>query len=674
MKNAWLLLAAVCALVIGVYTYLSQSGLLELLNSNPASTYYNLLVQGFRAGHLSLEKDVPPGLAQLDDPYDPAANAPYRGLPYQLHDLSYYKGRLYLYFGVTPALILFWPYVALTGHYLFHRQAVTLFCSIGFLASVSLLSALWRRYFAEVSVGVVTTCALALGLATGLPVLLSQGDVYQVPISCGYMLMMLMLGAIWCAWHDPQRRYRWLVVASVSCGLAMGARPLLLFAAVILLGPVAQEWRERRKIWAPLLAATGPILLIGLGLMLYNARRFGSPFEFGVRYQLAAYRVVTTKLFNLQYLRFNFWLYFLQPARWIGHFPFVQVTTLSRLPAGYVLTESPFGVLTNIPLVWLALATPLAWRDQTQKARTILRGFLASVALLFGAAVLPLLFFNSAIIRYEVDFVPALVLLAVVGIFGLERTLADRPAWRRAVRWAWGLLLCFSVVFNLLASIEYHAVAHHVMGVQLFQAGNVPEAIKEYELALRLNPDYAKAHLNLGIALEQTGRTPEAIEQYQRVLRLHPDYTKALLDLGIKLEQRGQLPEAIQQYEQALRLDPDYVKTRRTEGIALEQTVRLHEAIERYQQALRIKPDDAEVHNNLGADLAQAGREPEAIGHFDEAVRLRPDYAEAHFNLAVALEHAGKVPDAIQHYQQALRINPALTDARSALARLQAGQ
>ena len=94
-----------------------------------------------------------------------------------LLDLSYYKGRLYLYFGVTPALILFWPFAALTGHYLFHRQAVAIFCAMGFLASVGLLRAMWRRYFAEASVGVVVACVMALGLATGVPVLLSQSDV-----------------------------------------------------------------------------------------------------------------------------------------------------------------------------------------------------------------------------------------------------------------------------------------------------------------------------------------------------------------------------------------------------------------------------------------------------------------------------------------------------------------
>ena len=152
MKSAWWSLAAVCAVVIGICAYTAPLGKLESLDSNPADTYYNLLVQGFRAGHLSLNKEVPPGFARLADPYDPVANRPYRILPYRMSDLSYYRSKLYLYWGVTPALMLYWPFAVLTGRYLFDRPAVAIFCSIGILVSLGLLRALWRRYFADVSV------------------------------------------------------------------------------------------------------------------------------------------------------------------------------------------------------------------------------------------------------------------------------------------------------------------------------------------------------------------------------------------------------------------------------------------------------------------------------------------------------------------------------------------
>jgi hypothetical protein len=145
MRDTWKLLAVVCALVIGVYGYMAQSSVWELWSRDGSDSNYNLLVQGFQAGHLSLKKEVPPGFASLADPFDPAANLPYRGEPHRINDLSYYKNRFYFYFGVTPALILFWPYVVLTGQYLFHRQAVLIFCTVGFLSSVGLLRALWRR-------------------------------------------------------------------------------------------------------------------------------------------------------------------------------------------------------------------------------------------------------------------------------------------------------------------------------------------------------------------------------------------------------------------------------------------------------------------------------------------------------------------------------------------------
>jgi tetratricopeptide (TPR) repeat protein len=671
MKNTWTSLAAVCALVLGVYAYMAQSGALELLSPTAADTYYNLLVQGFRAGHLSLNKDVPPDFSRLADPYDPAVNLPYQAPPYRMLDLSYYKGKLYLYFGITPALILFWPYVALTGHYLFHRQAVAIFCALGFLASVGLLRALWRHYFAEVSVGVVMACVLALGLATGVPGLLSQSDVYEVPISCGYMLTMLALAAIWCALHKPERRCCWLAAASVAYGLAVGARPNLLFGAVILLVPVAHAWRESRsRRLSGLLAATGPILLIGLGLMLYNARRFDNPFEFGMRYALAGVRQVTQQNFSLRYLWFNFRVYFLEPVHWNTRSPFVHGITVPPVPAGYAQVRNPFGVPTNIPLVWLALVVPLAWRNRSGQAASVLRWFVMAAALLFGMCALTLGLFCGASFRYEVDFLPALLLLAVVGILGLERALVDQPTWRRAARWGWGLLLGFSVAFNLLASVDYYAEAHNNLGSNLFQAGKISEAVGHYQQALRLKPDYADALNNLGVAVARLGRLQEAMGHWEQALRVDPDYSEAHYNLGLALQQTDKIEEAIAHYGQALRIRPGFAKGHYNLGVALEQAGRVQEALGHYEEAVRIKPDYAEAYNNLGIALQQTGKIKEAIGQYEQALRIRPDYDKAHYNLGSALERAGKVPEAIEHYEQALRINPDYAKARNALARL----
>ncbi|MCX6912192.1 MAG: tetratricopeptide repeat protein [Verrucomicrobia bacterium] len=624
----WAMLGTVCALVVGFFAWSARPGYLEISLVRAEDSYYNLLVQGFCAGQLNLKTEVPPGLAQLADPYDPGANTQYRGADgHPLHDLSYFRGKLYSYFGITPALVLFWPFAALTGHYLWHLDAVVIFSAIGFLASVGLLCLVWRRYFPEIGLTVVVAGTLALGLAPFTPFLLARANVYEVATSCSYALTMLALLALWEACHRPQQRGRWLAAASLAYGLAVGARPNILFGAVILLLPVALAWREGsprgagpgftfhvsrftfyvsrftfHRIWVPLLAATGPITCIGLGLLLYNTLRFDNPLEFGLRYQLAS-NDNRVECWSPHFLGFNLWAYFLGPARWSAQFPFVHDIKLPPLPAGHGVNEHPFGVLTNIPLVWLALAAPLAWRGRPAEARRLLCGFVAAVALLFATRVLTLGFFRSAHTRYEWEFCPVLVLLAVVGILGLERALAGRPAWRRAARWSWGLLLAFSLAFNLLASAISHAEYHELRGSLLLKRGQDNEAIAHYQTSLVLQPDDAVTRYNLGVALGKRGQTDEAIRQFQEALRLKPEQADTHYNLAVALSQKGQTGEAIRHY----------------------------------QEALRLGPDRAETHNQLGSALCQQGRVGEAIQQFQEALRLKPDYADARKNLVVAL-------------------------------------
>jgi len=523
--------------------------------SDPADAYYNQLVRGFRSGQLNLKREVPPGLTKLADPYDPAANISYRRGD-RLHDVSYYKGKLYLYFGVTPALVLFWPYAVLTGHYLFHKQAVAIFCAVGFLASVALLCVLRRRYFPEVGGYVVVAGALALGLATGVPVMLQRPEVYEAPISCAYAMVMLALGGIWCALHDPARRYGWLAAASLAYGLAVGARPNMLPGAAILLVPVLHAWisapdRDERRwpVFARMLAAAVmPILLIGFGLMLYNYLRFDNPLEFGQHYQLAQNQVhKMPHMLSLNYFWFNFRVYFLQPIHWGGPFPFVDGLMdglyFPPAPAGYLGIEYPIGVLTNLPLVLMALAVPLAWKKRTAGEQSVLRLYMAVLVVFFVISALTLCLLSGACLRYQVDFVPALVLLAMGGVLGLERDLTAKPWWRGVGRCAWIGGLLFSVMVNLLVSYKLEARERFIDGLDQYAHSQLKEAISSLQESLRMDPGYAVVHCDLANFLVQSGCLSEAVDQYEQALGIDPNFPGAWNGL-LQAEQKLQHPVA----------------------------------------------------------------------------------------------------------------------------------
>ena len=208
------------------------------------------------------------------------------------------------------------------------------------------------------------------------------------------------------------------------------------------------------------------------------------------------------------------------------------------------------------------------------------------------------------------------------------------------------------------------ARAHYSLGLALERLPyGLPEAIAQYQAAVRIEPDFAEAHNNLGNALAQTpGRLPEAIAEYQAALRIRPDLAAVHYNLANTLARMsGRLPEAIAEYQATLKIRPDDADAHDALANALAQTPgRLAEAIAEYRAALRIEPDRAEVHYNLANALAQTpGRLPEAIAEYQAALRSEPDFVEAHVNLANTLARMpSRLPEAIAEYEAALRIRP----------------
>ena len=421
--------------------------------------YYNLLVRGFLQGHLYLDAQADPFLATLSNPWDINQRGD-RGLP----DSSYFQGHYYIYYGVTPAVVLFLPFRLLTGRYLAETLGTGVFACAGFVASAWIVLFLRRRYFARASGWAVAACVLALGLGDMMPVLLRRPGFREVPIACGYACCMAALAALFRA-LDPGRRALWLALASLAFGLAVGSRPLYLLACPVLLLPAWWEARGRSangpderdfSAWKGIFAATAPLGIVGAGLALYNFSRFGAVTEFGLRYQIWNQDPAKTVRFAWRFFSYDLRAFWTLPAGWSHYFPFVTFAKLPAGPAGFYGAEDPYGILPNMPFALLALGL-FALRPHTAAAgdrRTPL--VVAIVAWSAAAMAVPMLFFQAALNRYMVDFVPLVMLVACLG--GL--VLAGHARWRGKVAAAGTLLICslagYSAVFNVLASWRHN--------------------------------------------------------------------------------------------------------------------------------------------------------------------------------------------------------------------------
>jgi hypothetical protein len=456
IEQRGLLLIAVAIAWFYLWTATSGPEHFSLKQEPGELDYYNLQVDGFLSGHLNLKYQGDPGLATLKDPYDPAQNAPYRVL-----DMSYYKGKYYIYFGPTPALVLLLPWKLITGEHLPSHIATVIFTTAGYWISLLILLRLRRRCFPDVGVGPVWLTALIMGLASMAPALLRRPAVYELAISCGYFFVMLAFWALYHAITAERRRLAWLALASTAYGLAILARPTCIYGAVIFPLVVGSRawWRERPQRWISadglrlLAAAALPLGFIFLGMLLYNYLRFDNPLEFGQIYQLTGRDMSKVRAFSWSYLPFNAWLYLLMPAQHSAYFPFFLNGRPPAMPIGYDGLDDLYGMLPNLPVV--VLAGGLLLRARGMWIAREVKFFGAVLVTWFAAVFGVFLFFSGATLRYYLDFMPAWLLLSCLGMWSVGRWVAPRR-WLNVTAWTVMTLLALSsILFALMVSFQH---------------------------------------------------------------------------------------------------------------------------------------------------------------------------------------------------------------------------
>lgn len=424
--------------------------------------YYNLLVSGFRKGSLALDVEVSDALKKAENPWDPRKRPSNVGM----HDVSYNKGHYYLYFGVVPAVALFLPFRAITGHDLPFVYSCIVFSFGAFLAASWLWLRLVRDHFPGAGLATRVCGIAAVGLAGGQLVLARRCSIWEMPIAAGHCFLVCMVASGYVAMHS-RRPWGWLAASGTALGLAVGSRPTLVAAgaglavivATVGLGDFAGRGRRAilRRSAAAAISAGAPLAAILACLLAYNQARFGNPLEFGLNYQLTSIYEREAHHFSLSFIPFNFSVYFLCPPQWGRYFPFLHPISAPARANGYYGIEFVYGALVVCPVLWWISCLPGIVRHPSPKAGLGPFVFLLAATALATTALL--LCFNTAAARYTVDFVPWWVWLGAIGwAVAEERWAAGGRLIRTGMRLAFASTACVACALAFLASAELHGI------------------------------------------------------------------------------------------------------------------------------------------------------------------------------------------------------------------------
>ncbi len=101
-------------------------------------------------------------------------------------------------------------------------------------------------------------------------------------------------------------------------------------------------------------------------------------------------------------------------------------------------------------------------------------------------------------------------------------------------------------------------LAYQVSAAMLSQQGRHDEAVAEAERAVALDTNNADSYVALAGAQNLAGRAPEALRQIERAMRLNPFYPPFYLyELGLAQFGTKQMPKAAESLERARALNPD---------------------------------------------------------------------------------------------------------------------
>lgn len=190
-------------------------------------------------------------------------------------------------------------------------------------------------------------------------------------------------------------------------------------------------------------------------------------------------------------------------------------------------------------------------------------------------------------------------------------------------------------------------------------------------IAYQSGSQKASHYFNFGNNYTELKKYDQAIKSYQKAIELDPQYSNAYCNLGYVYIILGQLMKINEpeQYEQekdlyqkaaenlnkAIEFDRKNSQAYNNIGIALRKLKRYDEMLDNFQKAIDNNPDNFVAYINRGAILKKMGRNDEAMADYKKASELDPKSFYAYYKLGLSYNDLKKYKKAITDYKKQLK-------------------
>ncbi len=206
-----------------------------------------------------------------------------------------------------------------------------------------------------------------------------------------------------------------------------------------------------------------------------------------------------------------------------------------------------------------------------------------------------------------------------------------------------------------------NAGAQYLLGSLALGQKRWDDAIRRFQLALQINPDFEAARLDLTMARLAAGQTEAALEDLREQRQRNPKSFTLEYLTGMAYQARQQYSQALEHFQAAEVLGLAGATNRLNAnfyfqlGAAQERTGARQAAARSFEKSLALAPDNAEVMNYLGYMWAEHGENlKRARVLIERALKLEPDNDAFLDSMGWVLFKQGDVKGALHYLQEAV--------------------
>ncbi len=176
-------------------------------------------------------------------------------------------------------------------------------------------------------------------------------------------------------------------------------------------------------------------------------------------------------------------------------------------------------------------------------------------------------------------------------------------------------------------------------------------------------PKSSEIFYNLGVAYYKLGRPKLAVRSYEQAIQLRPDFREARIGLASLYLDLKNYPKAMTQLKGLLKVDPTNPVIAEKLGLLYFNQKKYDEAATYFTKAIELSPTTTtQLYNYLGLTYYLTGQKAKALESLNKAKDLAALSDESHRLLAVLLLDEGRIEDAILELTSIIQSGKASAD------------